>query len=104
MTTKKQIDDEVENIINSFDNDDELTPNPFLAEKVLHQFRNQKSSADYFSVIYSKLNYAAIVILLLINIATVVFYIASANKTSVHNKLVSALSVEYQIDSTDDSF
>ncbi len=103
MKDEIRIREEVDRTLNSLDQDGVLEENPFLPARLLAQ-RNLrlrgKSSRLPSGVI---LAYAAIVLLLLVNLATVVFSGRFA-RNDASEQLVSALKEDLRMDQSQDNF
>ncbi len=101
---ENQILGEVEKTLLSFDNDSVLEENPFLytrikAEKDIRNSRSKKNFALRFGF-----SQALVLLILLINIVTVVYYYERNAKQNMQDKLVLELRHDFQIEQSQSSF
>jgi hypothetical protein len=104
MVNKNQILEEVEKTLKSFDNDILLEENPFLLTRImaeresrLHKPKKRLASAISFTNVI-------MILILLINLVTVVYYYAWNSNQILQQKLVSQLKKDFQIDQSQNNF
>jgi hypothetical protein len=104
MINKNQILEEVEKTLKSFDNDILLVENPFLLTRINAERKNRllKPKKKLFSILsFTKV---LIILVFLINLITVIYYYEWNSKQVIHQKLVSELKEDFQIDQSQNNF
>lgn len=104
MVNKKQLYEEVEKILEAYDEDIILEANPFLLTRV-KTVREQRSAARGSKTSF-RLNFsrAFVLMLLIINVITIVYYLENNSKHNLQKKLVMQLKTDFQIDQTQNNF
>ena len=104
MANEHRILEEVEKTLHSFDNDEVLEGNPFLASRIKARMDSRAHSRNRGIPLRIALKYGVMVLILLINLITAVHYFESRSALALHEKLVSDLEQDFQIDQTHNSF
>ena len=106
MSTEKerQIADEVEKTLRSFDNDVILEENSFLATRIKAEMNSRLLKRNEGFPVRVNLKYVIMALVLLINLITVVHYVDWNTTHNLHEKLVSELKEDFQIDQYHNGF
>ncbi len=104
MISKKQLLDEVEKTLEAYDEDAILEANPFLLTRIkavqeqrIHSKKNKASFRFSFSRIL-------VIVLLIVNVLTVVYYFENNHQQNLEKKLVLQLKSDFQIEQTQNNF
>jgi hypothetical protein len=102
--TEQRIAEEVDKTLRAFDHDDLLEENPFLVTRLKARVssRSTKRHEGYFVRFNPK--YVVVAFILVINLVTVVHYLDWNNTQHLHEKLVSQLQEDLQIDQSQNAF
>jgi hypothetical protein len=104
MTSGEQrIEDEVERTLRAFDDDAVLDQNPFLLSRIKAVRESRRSHSSVFGV-HVGLYQALMLLVVLVNLLTAVYWYESKTRSVMHEKIVSALRNDFQIDEPTDSF
>jgi hypothetical protein len=103
MKDTERIQEEVEKTLNSLDADGVLDENPYLITRILGERESRLLSAQLRLASGTGLRYAAIALLLLMNLMTALFF-ARSTKSDADDRLVTALKEDLQIDQSQDNF
>jgi hypothetical protein len=104
MADKKQLQEEVEKTLQSFDNDIVLEENPFLATRIQGERGRLRQKPSKSLRLRIGLNQALMLGILLINVITVVHYLDWKRNQNLHEKLVLTLKEEFQVVQVQDPF
>ena len=103
MATENQIMEEVEKTLHSFDSDGILEDNPFLYTRLdaAKNGRMQRNRHRFASLANLKL--IGLLLLLLANLITMLYYQRYSTQ-DLHERLVSAIQVDFQVDQSQNNF
>jgi len=104
MTNKKQLLEEVDKTLRSFDNDIVLEENPYLMTRIQVERDRRRGQRPRGLHLRISLNQALMICILLINVITVVHYLDWNRNQNLHEKLVLALKEDFQIVQVQDPF
>jgi hypothetical protein len=104
MAKKKQILDEVEKTLQSFDNDIILEANPFLLTRIKTERENSLNKRKKGFGLRISLSQVLMILILLINIITLVYNYNRDTKQNLEKSLVLELKEDFQIDQTEYNF
>jgi hypothetical protein len=104
MVNKNKILDEVEKTLHSFDKDIILEENPFLLTRIMAERENRlHKPKKRFTPAFS-FTKVIMILILLINLITVVYYYSWNSNQILQQKLVSQLRKDFQIDQSQNNF
>ena len=104
MADKKQLLEEVDKTLQSFDNDIILKENPFLTTRIQVERDRRRQMRPKGLRLRVNLNQALMFCVLLINVITVVHYLDWSRNQNLHEKLVLSLKEDFQIVQVQDPF
>jgi len=104
MANKKQLLEEVDKTLRSFDDDVILEANPFLFTRIQIERDRRRQKQPTGGRLHLSLSQVLIFCLLLINVITVVHYLDWNKDQNLHDKLVLALKEDFQIVQSQDPF
>ena len=104
MDKKIQIMEEVEKTLQAFDNDIILEENPFLLTRLKAERENRLQKQKKGLALHLNPNKVLLILILLINAATFVYYFDWNAKNRLHSKLVSELKEDLQIEQSQNNF
>ena len=104
MANKQRALEEVDNTLQSFDNDVILEANPFLFTRIQAERDRRRQKQPTAGRLHLSLSQVLVFCLLLINLITVVHYLDWNKDQNLHDKLVLALKEDFQIVQSQDPF
>ena len=104
MVNENKILEEVEKTLQSFDSDIILEDNPFLFTRIKAAIEDRLHKRKKGLSLKLSFTRVLIMLILLINIVTLVYFYDWNSKVALHRKLVSELKVDYQIDQSQNNF
>ena len=104
-TTKAQrVAEEVEKTLHAFDHDDILEENPFLVSRVKAEMNSRSVKRHEGFLLRMNVKYVVMVLILLVNLMTIVHYVEWNSTHNLHEKLISELQEDFQIDQSQSAF
>lgn len=97
MIEDQRIRNEVDKTLHVFESDDVLKGNPFLANRILAENEARARKAKYIFPLRMNLRYIVMLLLLLMNLVTIVWFVRSSQDT-MREKLISGLKDDFQIE------
>jgi hypothetical protein len=104
MVNKNQILEEVKKTLQSFDNDILLEENPFLLTRINAERENRLRKPKKRLIPVLSFTKVIMILILLINLITVVYYYSWNSNQALQQKLVSQLKKDFQIDQSQNNF
>lgn len=101
---KEKILDEVEKTLCAYDKDVMLEANPFLITRINTEIENRMKKKKRGFAFRFGLNQALMLLILVINILTLVYYYDKSEKQNLREKLVEDLRADFQIDQSQNNF
>jgi len=98
MEREKEILNEVEKTLNSFDDDVMLQENPFLFTRIHAKLGSGNKSLKKTSLLHLSLNKALLVLVLLINLVTLVYYYGKSSNSNLQEKMAAQLEADFKIE------
>lgn len=97
---RKRIEEEVESVLSSYDDDPVLQGNPFVLARIKEarskrEHRNGKRFAAKLG-----LNFILTIIVLILNITTVIVYLEARTEKKLEKELLNNLKADFQIEET----
>ncbi len=104
MAKEKRILDEVDKTLQAFDNDITLEENPFLMTRIAAARADRLHKRTFRSSARIVLSYAAVLLLLFVNLITAVYYSQRESEYRLHEQLVSQLKEDFKISQSQINF
>ena len=104
MVNKNRILEEVEKTLQSLDNDIPLEENPFLLTRIKTERENRLHKSKKRLTLSFSFTKALIMVILLINLITVVYFFQWNSNQVLQQNLVSQLKKDFQIDQSQNNF
>jgi|WetSurMetagenome_2_1015567.scaffolds.fasta_scaffold03284_8 hypothetical protein len=101
---ERHIAGEVEKTLRAFDNDVALGENPFLASRIQAEMNSRVISRTEGFRLRFNLRYAIVLLVLLINLITIVHFVDWSSTNNLHEKLVTELEDDFDIDQNQSAF
>jgi len=101
---ERHITDEVDKTLQSFDNDVTLAENPFLASRIKAERTSRLLKRNEGFLLRINLKVVVMALILLMNLITVVHYVDWNSAQHLHEKLVSELEHDFQIEQSQNAF
>jgi hypothetical protein len=98
MEREKIILNEIEKTLNSYDNDIPLQENPFLSTRIFAKLNSRNSSLKKTHILHLSINKALLVLALLINLVTFVFYYQKGSGANLQEKMIVQLEQDFKIE------
>lgn len=103
MGKDQRIEQEVEKTLQAFDADEVLEENPFLFTRLQAERATRSRVRKERYVFGVNLKYAAVVLLVLLNLVTAIFY-ERHDQPTLQDELVSELKADFEIDQAQNNF
>lgn len=103
-TEDRRIEEEVDRTLRAFDDDLPLQGNPFLAGRIKAAMEGWRSTQTWGIGAGARLKYLLLLLILVTNVITAVYFVERSGTDSMHQRLVSVLREDFQIDQSLDSF
>ena len=104
MVNNNRIIEDVEKTLHSFDNDIPLEENPFLLTRIKTERENRLHESKKRLTLSISFTKVIMILILLINFITVVYYYSWNTNQIMQQKLVSQLKKDFQIDQSQNNF
>ncbi len=98
MEREKEILNEVEKTLNSFDDDIVLKENPFLFTRIRSGMQDKSEKVKKESLFHLGLNKAILILVLLVNIITLVYYYNEGSKSNLQEQMAAQLENDFKIE------
>ncbi len=98
MLKREKIEEEVEKTLAAFDNDPVLQENPFLMTRIKQMGDSKKYSPSKEFSLKLRLNWVISILVILLNIATIFYYLKADSRANLESRLVKDLKQEFQIE------
>lgn len=95
MDKPNLIDEEIEKTLSAYDKDPVLEGNPYLLTRIQEKRKNTGAGRER---VVLRTNLVLIIMVLLINAATLFFYLNKGNQNDVSRQLLNNLKEEFQIE------
>jgi hypothetical protein len=104
MKTEKEIQEEIEKTLRSFDGDRVLEANPFLLTQMKAKREDRSLGRNRGLAVHLNLRYAALALLISLNLFTALYYYEWNTKHNLQEQLVSELKEDLQVDQSQNIF
>ncbi len=101
---EQRITEEVEKTLLAFDTDPILSENPFLWTRIRAEREERLHNRTKKIFMQYGLRTAAVLLIFLINLITIVYFYAPSEKEQTNATLASALKAEYQVEQSQNNF